>query len=64
MSTAGSAGLTPGFVNSPGLEFVAYHDLEQRPAFKLALYPHQGRWFLFTGHIWHSGGLFISGKEE
>lgn len=55
MSTAGSAGLTPGFVNSAGLEFVAYHDLEQRPAFKLAVYPHQGRWFLFTGHIWHSG---------
>ena len=25
--------MKPGFINSPGLEFVAYHDIEQRPAF-------------------------------
>ncbi|NEK58250.1 hypothetical protein GCU56_10245 [Geodermatophilus sabuli] len=51
-STAASV---PAYTNSPGLEFVSYHDLEERPAFKLALHPVDGRWLLYTGHIWHNG---------
>ena len=49
------AGAAPGFLASDGLQFVSYHGLEDRPVFKLAVYPHEGRWFLFAGHFWHRG---------
>lgn len=55
MTRTAPSGGVPGFVSSPGLEFVSYHDVEGRPPFKLAPYEHDGRWYLYTGHIWHRG---------
>lgn len=34
---------------------LAYHDLDSRPGFKMALTVSDGRSFLFLGHLWHSG---------
>lgn len=55
MTRTPPSGGVPGFVSSPGLEFVSYHDFDGRPPFKLAPYEHDGRWYLYTGHIWHRG---------
>jgi hypothetical protein len=34
---------------------VSYHDLDGRPAFKLAMQEVGGRFYLYTGHLWHRG---------
>jgi hypothetical protein len=34
---------------------VGYSDLDGRPAFKMSIHEHRGRWYLYTGHFWHSG---------
>jgi hypothetical protein len=36
-------------------DYVGHHDLDGRPAFKLALHVDGGRWFLYTSHFWHRG---------
>lgn len=41
------------------LEAVGYLDLDGRPAFKLALKVHQGRYYLYCGHFWHSGWSIV-----
>ena len=38
-----------------GFDFVSYHDLDGRPAFKLALQAVDDRWYLYTSHFWHQG---------
>ncbi len=38
---------------------LAYHDLEDRPGFKLALHVVGGRWYLYVGHLWHSGWSIV-----
>ncbi len=37
------------------IELVAYHSMERRPLFKMALQEVGGRWYLYCGHLWHSG---------
>ncbi len=37
------------------VEFIGYHDLDGRPAFKLAMQEVDGRWYLYMGHLWHRG---------
>jgi hypothetical protein len=37
------------------LDLVGYHDLQGRPAFKLAMQEVAGRWYLYTGSLWHRG---------
>jgi hypothetical protein len=37
------------------IEPIGYHDLNGRPAFKLALQEVNGRWFLYLAHLWHRG---------
>lgn len=37
------------------LEAVGYHDLQERPGFKLALKVARGRSYLYVAHLWHSG---------
>lgn len=34
---------------------VGYSDMGGRPAFKMSIKEHEGRWYLFTGHFWDSG---------
>ncbi|NEU73242.1 hypothetical protein PI95_011870 [Hassallia byssoidea VB512170] len=38
---------------------VGYSDLDGRPAFKISIREHKGRWYLYTGHFWHSGWSII-----
>lgn len=44
----------PGF-QAHNVEVIAYHDLDRRPGFKLAILERSGRWFLYTGCFWHRG---------
>ena len=37
------------------VEPIGYHDLDGKPAFKLALQEVNGRWFLYAAHLWHRG---------
>ena len=45
----------PDIAEISGFELVGYHDLDGRPGFKLALHEADGRWFLYTGHLWYRG---------
>lgn len=36
-------------------ELVGYHDLESRPAFKIAMQVVDQRWYLYLAHFWTSG---------
>lgn len=37
------------------MEVVAYHDLDSKPAIKLAMQVVNDRWYLYLAHFWHSG---------
>ncbi len=52
MSTA------PGF-STDGFEPVAYHDLEGKPCFKMALQVVDRRWFLYATRFWESGTTIL-----
>jgi hypothetical protein len=47
--------IPPGESWSHRVRIVGYHDLDARPAFKLAMQEVGGRFFLYTGHLWHRG---------
>ncbi len=59
LSTGGGASVglasAPGILECDGFELAGYHDLGGAPGFKLALAQHDGRWFLYLGHLWRSG---------
>lgn len=42
-------------LESKRVSFVAQHDLEGRPGFKIDLQEVDGRWYLYTAGFWHSG---------
>jgi len=37
------------------VEAIGYHDLNGRPAFKLAMQEINGHWYLYLAHLWHRG---------
>ena len=37
------------------IEPIGYHDLNHKPAFKLAMQEVNGRWYLYLAHLWHRG---------
>ena len=37
------------------IEPLGYHDLNGRPAFKLAMQEVNSRWYLYVAHLWHRG---------
>ncbi len=51
--------MTPATLPQPfhrsNIDPVGYSELEGRPAFKMAIREVRGRWYLYTGHFWHSG---------
>jgi hypothetical protein len=47
--------IPPGQSWSHRVRVVGYHDLDARPAFKLAMQEVGGRFYLYTGHLWHRG---------
>lgn len=46
---------TPAGGTAENVEVIAYHDLDGRPGFKLTLLERAGRWYLYTGCMWHRG---------
>ena len=50
---------TPAALERRGVEVVGYHDLDSRPAFKMGIQRHGDRWYLYLGHLWHSGWSII-----
>lgn len=48
---------------SHNLRLVGYHDLQRRPAFKLALQMVDGRWFLYLSHFWCPGWSILDVTE-
>lgn len=45
--------------SSKGFKLVGYCDMEGRPAFKLSIKEVNGKWYLYTGHFWHSGWSIV-----
>src|SRR3990170_2249386 len=46
-----------GFVKN--FEWVGYHDLEGRPALKIAMQVVKDRWYLYLGHFWTKGWSIV-----
>ena len=55
--------LPPGDHWCTNLEIVAYHDLDGRPGFKMAIQEVDGRWFLYLGHLWHRAWSILDVTE-
>lgn len=51
--------MSPSIDEADGVDLVGYHDLDGRPAFKLAIQRHGQRWYLYTGHLWDSGWTVV-----
>jgi hypothetical protein len=41
------------------MERVAYHDLDGRPGFKMAIQQAGDRWYMYIGHFWHRGWTIL-----
>ncbi len=41
------------------VEVIGYSDLDGRPGFKMAIRRKQDRWYLYLGHVWHSGWTIL-----
>ena len=55
IGVAGKAQQIPAGYQAKGIVPVGYTDMNGRPAFKLSIKEHKGRWYLFSGQFWHSG---------
>jgi hypothetical protein len=42
-------------IEQHNVDYVSSHDLDGRPAFKIAVHEADGRWFLYLASFWHSG---------
>jgi hypothetical protein len=47
--------MIPSGYYAKNMEAVGYHDLQGRPAFKLAMQEVNGHWYLYGAHLWHRG---------
>jgi hypothetical protein len=47
--------MIPAGYYAKNVEILGYHDLNGRPAFKLAMQEVNGRWYLYVAHLWHRG---------
>jgi hypothetical protein len=46
---------TPAGYFAHNIEPIGYHDLNGKPAFKLAMQEVNNRWYLYVAHLWHRG---------
>jgi hypothetical protein len=46
---------TPKGYFAQNIAAVGYHDLNNKPAFKLAMQEMNSRWYLYIAHLWHRG---------
>ena len=42
------------------VEFVGYCDLDKKPGFKMGIKVVDGQWYMYAGHLWHSGWSIIN----
>jgi hypothetical protein len=54
---------TPKGYFAQNIETVGYHDLNNKPAFKLAMQEVNNRWYLYVAHLWHRGWSIIDVTE-
>lgn len=52
--------MTPGVDEQHNVSLVGYHDLEDRPAFKIALQRVDEKWLVYLGHFWHRGWSIVN----
>jgi hypothetical protein len=45
------------------MELVAYHDLQEKPGFQMAMQVVDKRWYLYLGHFWHAGWTLLDVTE-
>ena len=53
----------PGVLEQSNIEFVGYHDLNDRPGFKMGIQQAAGRWYLYVAHLWHRGWSVLDVTE-
>lgn len=49
----------PGGCEAKNVRPVGYCDMNGRPAFKMSIREHEGRWYIYTGSFWHSGWSIV-----
>ncbi len=54
---------TPKGYFAQNIETVGYHDLNNKPAFKLAMQEVNNCWYLYVAHLWHRGWSIIDVTE-
>lgn len=54
--------IPPGYF-AKNIEPLGYHDLADKPAFKLAMQEKNGRWYLYVAHLWHRGWSVLNVTE-
>lgn len=59
VATIAHAQQLPQGALSSNVQAVGYSDLNGKPAFKMSITEHQGRWYLYMGHFWHRGWSIV-----
>lgn len=49
----------PSVLEQSNIEFIGYHDLNDKPGFKMGIQQAGGRWFLYVAHLWHRGWSIV-----
>lgn len=47
--------MTPEAIERENVSLAGYHDLKDRPGFKMGMQVVDDRWYLYLAHFWHSG---------
>jgi len=48
-----------GKTYTKNMEVIAYHELGERPAFKMGMLKNAEGWYLYLSHLWHSGHTIL-----
>lgn len=51
--------MEPELVEAESVSLVGYTDLEDKPAFKIAMQNVDDRWYIYLSHFWHSGWSIV-----
>lgn len=59
LTTTTNAQKLPAGSTAKNVKAIGYSNLDGKPAFKMSIREHRGRWYLYTGHFWHRGWSII-----
>lgn len=51
--------MAPEAIEQHNVSLAGYTDLNDRPAFKIAMQEVDGRWYVYLGHFWHRGWSIV-----